>query len=167
MVIWLIGLSGSGKTTIGTELYNLYRQKFSNTVFLDGDILRDVWGDNLGHDLNGRSMNAHRISKLCYILDNQNINVVACVLSIFPKWQIWNRNNFKNYKQIYLYSPISFLTEQDDKGLYEKANKGSLKNVVGIDLDFPEPVKSDIIIDNSIRNESPHDIAVDIFERIV
>ena len=44
-------------------------------------------------------------------LDNQNINVVACVLSIFPKWQIWNRNNFKNYKQIYLYSPISFLVK--------------------------------------------------------
>lgn len=167
MVIWLIGLSGSGKTTIGKEIYRIYKKECSNTVFLDGDILREVWADNLSHDLKGRKINAERISKLCQLLDNQNINIIACVLSIFPEWQKWNRKNFSDYRQIYLYSPISFLVKQDNKDLYKRAQSGEISNVVGVDIEFPEPLESDLIIDNSIRDKSPRKIAYDIFNKLI
>ena len=163
MIIWLIGLSGSGKTTIGKELYAIHKEEYKNTIFLDGDILREVWGDHLSHDINGRKINAHRISNLCLLLDKQNIHVIACVLSIFPEWQRWNRENFKNYFQIYLKCPISFLKKQDDKGLYKKAEMGNLKNVVGVDIPFPEPISSDLVLNNSARNKSPNEIAQNIF----
>ena len=51
MIIWIIGISGTGKTTIGKKLFDKIRRKKSNTVFLDGDILRKVWGDDLGHKI--------------------------------------------------------------------------------------------------------------------
>ena len=162
MIIWLIGLSGSGKTTIGKEVYELYKQKNSNTVFLDGDILREVWGDSLGHDISGRQMNAHRISNLCLLLDQQNINVVACVLSIFPKWRDWNRKNFDKYFEIYIYSSIKILQKFDDKGIYDKAKKGKINNVVGLDIPFPEPKTPNLIIDNSKRDVNPKLIAKNI-----
>ncbi len=166
MVIWLIGLSGSGKTTIGKEVYDLYKQKNANTVFLDGDILREVWGDNLGHDISGRKMNAHRISNLCLMLDQQNINVVSCVLSIFPEWQDWNRKNFSQYYEIYIYSSIERLKKYDDKGIYGKAKKGDINNVVGLDIPFPEPKRSNLVIDNSERIIHPKKIAENILYKL-
>ena len=103
MVIWLIGLSGSGKTTIGKELLIIFKRKYPNTVFLDGDLLREVWGDDVGHSIEGRRINAYRISHLSKMLDKQGINVIACVLSLFPEWQNWNRKNLKKYFQIFTY----------------------------------------------------------------
>ena len=59
--------------------------------------------------------------------------------------------------------PISFLKKQDDKGLYKKAEMGNLKNVVGVDIPFPEPISSDLVLNNSARNKSPNEIAQNIF----
>ena len=87
MVVWLIGLSGAGKTTLGRLLHQRLAARLPNLVFLDGDDLRDVWGDNLGHSIEARRVNAHRISHLCRLLDRQGIHVIAAVLSMFPEWQ--------------------------------------------------------------------------------
>lgn len=157
MIIWLIGLSGSGKTTIGKMLYEELKNENPATVFLDGDVLREVWGDKLGHDVHGRSVNAHRLSHLCRVLDKQNINVVAAVLSIFPEWQRWNRENFSKYFEFYLESPLAELKRRDTKGLYDQAEKGLIKNVVGIDIPFPTPPFCDLRIDTSGQSGSPED----------
>ena len=155
MVIWLIGISGSGKTTIGTRLSEKLQETRNDWVFLDGDNLRDVWGGELGHSIADREINAKRISKLCHLLDKQGINVIASVLSIFPHWQDWNRTNFFSYLEVYVKADINTVIDRDTKGLYEKAFKGNLKNVVGVDIEFPEPVKADIVIDTSDVNETP------------
>jgi len=157
MIIWLIGLSGSGKTTIGKMLCEELKRDNPATVFLDGDILRDVWGDNLGHDIKSRGINAHRLSHLCKMLDNQDINVVAAVLSIFPEWQRWNREKFSRYFEFYLESPLEELKRRDTKGLYIQAEKGLIKNVVGIDIPFPTPPFCDLKIDTSGYSGGPED----------
>ena len=73
MVVWIIGLSGAGKTTVGKILFEQLRQSDPNWVLLDGDTLRDVWGDAVGHSIEGRALNAHRISNLCKLLDCQGL----------------------------------------------------------------------------------------------
>lgn len=153
MVVWLIGLSGSGKTTLGSRLYEYYKEKRDNVVFLDGDILREVWGEDLGHSIDAREKNAHRISHLCKVLDKQGMDVVAAVLSIFPDWQRWNRDNFSEYYEVFLDVPMDILESRDTKGLYSQAKRGEIKNVVGVDIPFPRPMGADIILND--WNSSP------------
>lgn len=155
MVIWLIGMPGSGKTTLGKMLYEHYKKSVPELVFLDGDILRDVWGDNLGHTMEARAVNAHRISHLCRLLDAQNINVIASVMSVFTEWQAWNRKNFSDYFEIYLKVFSDVLFKRDPKGIYREALTGKRKNVMGVDEQYPEPPNPDLILDISDQNETP------------
>ena len=91
MVIWLIGLSGAGKTTIGELLYLKMKAIRPNTVFIDGDKIREVMGGELGHSLEDRKKNADRICRFCHFLEEQNIDVVCSILSLFPESRTWNR----------------------------------------------------------------------------
>lgn len=149
MVIWLVGMSGSGKTTIGERLAARLKKTYSNAVFLDGDILREIWGDSLGHDIDSRRTNAHRVSHLCRVLDQQGIHIVAAVLSIFPEWQQWNRANFSRYFEVFVDVPIEVLRARDSKGLYSRALAGESENVVGVDIPFPRPAHPNLVLDNA------------------
>ena len=148
MVIWIIGLSGAGKTTLANLVVNKLRKKNNNIVQLDGDILREVFDKDTEHTIKGRAKNARRLSHLSKLLADQEIHVVASVLSIFPDWQNWNRANIKNYCQVYIDVPMDILIQREIKGLYAGARDGSIKNVVGVDIEFPEPVDNDLILDN-------------------
>jgi cytidine diphosphoramidate kinase len=159
MVIWLMGLSAAGKTTVARELVEHLRKTHSNLVFLDGDILREVWGDRLAHDIEGRAQNAHRISHLCRMLDQQGVHVVAAVLSLFPEWQKWNRENFNNYFEVFLDTPIEVLEKRDPRGLYARARAGKEKNVVGIDIPFPPPPFPDLKLSSPEVLDQPASIA--------
>ncbi len=166
MVIWLIGMSGAGKTTIGQILYKELKKVSNNWIYLDGDVLREVWGDNIDHSINGRRLNAHRISNLCQMLDRQKINIIASVLSIFPEWQKWNRENFSKYFEVYLKVNLEILKQRDTKGIYKDALNGKIRNVVGIDIPFPEPLDSDLIIDSSGNSGIPQDLVLKIKNKL-
>lgn len=151
MVIWLIGLSGAGKTSVGRCLYEMLKAEAPNTVFVDGDDIRALFHHDQGEEaftLEGRRQNAQRITDLCAWLDRQGINVVCCILSVFPELRRENRNQFSNYFEAYLKVPMAELKRRDAKGIYAAADKGVMKNVVGIDIPFPEPEDADIIIPN-------------------
>mgnify|MGYP001617624887 CR=1 FL=1 len=166
MVIWLIGMSRAGKTVIGREVYNLLKAKQPNVVFLDGDIVREIMGNDLGHTIEDRRKNAWRICRLCKFLDSQGIDVVCSILSIFPETQEWNRMNIPRYFQVYLRVPMEQLIERDSRGLYLRARTGEIKNVVGIDIEFPQPVGTDLTIDNDKPAGSFVEIASEIVSSI-
>ena len=68
MVIWIAGMSASGKTAIGQEVYQQLKADNYNVVFIDGDILREINGNDLGHTVADRMANASRMSKFVSIL---------------------------------------------------------------------------------------------------
>jgi len=146
-VYWITGLSGAGKTTIGTMLYNHIKQKKNNVVFLDGDILREVY-QNQDYSIESRKKLALQDGRLCQMLSNQGLDIVICVISMFDDVRKWNRDNLQSYKEIYLRVEIEELIRRDQKGLYSRALKNEIDNVLGINLPFEEPKHSDLIIDN-------------------
>ncbi len=149
MVIWLIGLSGAGKTTLANKIVKDANKACVNTVLIDGDVIRDIFGNDLGFSMEDRLLNGQRICQLGKFLDGQGINVVCAVLSIFPENRSWNRQNIKSYYEVFIDTPLDTLVNRDTKGIYGKFNRGEISDVAGMDIKFPAPSDADLVIDNS------------------
>lgn len=152
MVIWIIGLSASGKTTLGRTLHELWKKESPNTVFVDGDDVRKMFEQTdeiKSYTMEERRKNADRICRMCAWLDSQNINVVCSIQSIFKESREWNRGNYSKYFEVYIDVPMEVLLRRETKGLYASAKRGERKNVVGIDIPFTPPENPDYTFDNS------------------
>lgn len=147
-VYWITGLSGAGKTTIGKLLYEKIKEEHLNTVFLDGDTLRKVFGDDLGYSQEERRKCAMRYSRLCAMLQEQGLNVICCTISMFDSVREWNRRNIENYKEIYVNVSIDTLRQRDQKGLYSGQTKETQKEVVGFHMKLEEPKSPDLVLYN-------------------
>lgn len=165
-VYWFTGLSGAGKTTLGKLFFTELKKRNINAVFLDGDLLREVFGNDLGHSLTDRQKSAMRNSRLCKMLSDQGIDVVCATISMFHACRNWNRENIMNYQEIYIRVDYQILLQRDQKKLYSKALNGEVANVVGIDLEFEEPDHPDIIIDNN-GESSPEVLVSYMIERLL
>jgi adenylylsulfate kinase-like enzyme len=150
MVIWIIGLSGTGKTTLASQVVERIRQLNGKVVLLDGDLIRTLFGNDVDHTIEGRRRNAERLSVLSKFLADQGIHVVAAVLSIFPEWRRWNRESIPDYSEVYIKASMQTLLRRDIKNLYARAAKGEIINVVGVDIPFPEPENPELVIENDI-----------------
>ncbi|MBA3023286.1 MAG: adenylyl-sulfate kinase [Gammaproteobacteria bacterium] len=148
MVIWIIGLSGTGKTTLANQVVERIRRMSGKVVLLDGDLIRALFGNDVDHTVEGRRRNAERLSALSKFLAGQGIHVVAAVLSIFPEWRRWNRENIPDYAEVYIKASMQTLLRRDIKNLYAKAMRGEIVNVVGVDIPFPEPESPELVIEN-------------------
>lgn len=149
MITWIIGLSGSGKTTLATSVITSLRSKGRSVVLLDGDAVRELYGNDLGHSMTDRRTNADRICKLSAFLDSQNIDVVVAILSLFPDTRDWCRNNLSSYYEVFIDCDLHNLKNRDSKGLYSRFDSGEITNVAGCDLHFPRPASPDLIISNN------------------
>lgn len=165
MVIWLTGLSGAGKSTIGKEL-QLLLQKNNNVVLVDGDDVRLIVGDNIGYDIESRKINAWRICRLCYYLESQGLDVVCCTISMFEEIRAWNRENYKDYFEVFIDVPMPELISRDQKKIYSKALNGEINNVVGIDIPHVLPEKPEMVISNVAPYKRPTDIAREIVMKV-
>ncbi|MBC7952339.1 MAG: adenylyl-sulfate kinase [Rhodospirillaceae bacterium] len=151
MVIWLIGLSGAGKTTLGRALYERMKPQLPNLVLVDGDEFREVMGNDIGFTYEDRLKNAERFSKFCRFLDKQGIHLICCVLSNFPDWQKWNRENLSEYYEIFVDTNIDILAQRDIKNIYARARRGEAKNVVGYDIPFIKPNAHLVVNNDEVR----------------
>ena len=145
MVIWVIGKSGSGKSFLAKnlikEIKKIYKKK--KILWIDGDDFRKKFSSDLGYSLLDRKKNSKRIQNRCKAFEDKSYLVVCSILSIFKEHQKKNRSLFKNYIQVYIDVATEKLSKRNSKNIY--VNK---KNVVGKDIKFPTPYKSDIIIKN-------------------
>ena len=167
LVIWLCGLAGSGKSTIGRALYQQIKQEIPNVVYLDGDELRDLLGD-YGYSREGRIEVALKRSKFAKFLSQQGLVVVVTTISLFDEIYKHNRATLQNYLEVYIQCDLEELIKRDQKGLYTKALKGEMKDVVGVDIPFVKP-NADILLDNNsldLLNEKVCNILCQIKEKI-
>ncbi len=138
-LIWVTGLAGSGKTTIAEKVFKAYKQHKPNTVLLDGDVFREIMGHRSGHSREERFEVAMQIARLCKFLVGQGIDVICATISLFREVHQYNRENFKDYVEIFVDCDMDELIRRDKKGLYSRAIKGEISNVVGVDIPFDKP----------------------------
>ncbi|AQR97010.1 adenylyl-sulfate kinase [Clostridium saccharoperbutylacetonicum] len=165
VVYWLTGFSGAGKTAIGKAMYSIISSNKSNIVLLDGDELRDTFGNIFGYTNEERLKCAMCYSRMCKLLSEQGIDVICCTISMFAEVRNLNRESIENYKEIYIRVSEDILNKTNQKGLYEGVNMGILKDVVGIDLAAEVPENPDLVIDNN-REKDANCIAKDIINKL-
>lgn len=160
-VYWVTGLSGSGKTTVGELLTAELRAHGRVVAFLDGDVLREVFGNDLGHSHEERRISALRNARLCRLLSLQGVDVVCATISMFHEIREWNRNEIPRYREIYLRVPMEILTGRDPKGLYAQAGRGERSQLWGVDMEWEEPESPDLLFEND-GHQTPREIVAAI-----
>lgn len=161
---WITGLSGAGKTTISTLLYQYLKEKKDNVVFLDGDKTREVY-QNTDYSDEGREKITHINQRLCKMLTDQGIDVVCAFIAMKNIYRQWNRENIENYTEIYLEVPMEVLFQRDSKGLYKRALNKEITNVYGVDMPFEAPAAPDIKVIND-GAMSPDEVCRFIVDKI-
>ena len=150
-VIWMTGLSGSGKTTIakGVERY-LHSQGILNQL-LDGDNIRVGISSNLTFSSDDRAENIRRISEVSKLFLNCGVVTLNCLVS--PTIEIRNIAKqiigAENFIEVYINASVDTCEERDVKGLYKKARKGEIKNFTGISSPFEAPKSPEIEINTA------------------
>ena len=147
MVIWMTGLSGSGKSTIAIGLEKKLFERGILTQVLDGDNVRTGLNNNLGFSEEDRTENIRRIAEVSKLFLNCGIVCINCFVS--PTIEI--RANAKkiignDFVEVYINTPIEECEKRDVKGLYKKARAGEIKDFTGINAPFEAPTHPDIEI---------------------
>ena len=141
LVIWITGLSGSGKTTIAKALEIQLHRKGYLTKLLDGDNVRTGINNNLGFSEAERKENIRRIAEVSKLFKDGGVILINCFIS--PTKEI--RDQAKNiigaddFFDIYVNTPLEVCEQRDEKGLYAKARAGLIKNFTGIDSPYEVP----------------------------
>ncbi|MEA3314530.1 MAG: adenylyl-sulfate kinase [Campylobacterota bacterium] len=154
MVIWLIGISGAGKTTLGNKINNHLKSNGKKCSIIDGDEVRKFYNNDLGYSKNDRISNIKRIMLSVYFLEKNDIISIVCNISPFQFLRDFAREKFNDYNEIYLQKNIQIAKKNDIKEIYK--NNLNKTSIVGIDLNFEQPKNSDITInvDNESEEES-------------
>lgn len=150
-VIWITGLSASGKSSLSYEVADRLRSNKKIVVRLDGDELREVFGATImnaeNHGREGRLALAKQYAHLCRVLADQGLTVVIATISLFKEIHDWNRINLPGYFEVYLKVPLDELRRRDPKGIYRRFDAGELTNVAGLDLPVDEPQAADWVVE--------------------
>ena len=158
MVIWITGISGAGKTTLAQSLTRILKPRLPELVLVDGDTIRDLFGTGLGFSEPERIVQIRRLQSLAKMLDEQGIVCVVAALYAHPDLLAWNRENFRDYLEVYIEAPLSLVQQRDAKGLYAAARAGKMANMVGIDIPWHAPQAADVVID-AATGEPPERLA--------
>lgn len=148
VVVWMCGLSGSGKSTIANAAERILHQQGRFTTILDGDNLRSGLNANLGFSDEDRLENIRRISEIAKIFASQGI--ITFVSAITPKGELRDLARGllgDDLFEVYVKASYEACEERDVKGLYAKAARGEIANFTGKSSAFEPPSTPDLTLD--------------------
>lgn len=165
LVIWLYGLSGSGKSTIANAVERVLHQQGRFTMILDGDNMRAGLNANLGFRDEDRLENIRRITEVARLLVSQG--VITLVSAITPRGELRDLARGvlgRDLFEVYVRASYATCEKRDVKGLYAKAAKGEIEHFTGKDGSFEPPQSPDLIIDTEVT--TVEDAALEVLEAI-
>ena len=145
-ILWLTGLSGSGKSTIANELEKRLFLKGRRTYVLDGDNVRHGLNKDLGFTNADRVENIRRVAEVSRLMVDAGLVVITAFISPFRSEREVARTLFEKeeFDEVFVNVALEVAELRDPKGLYKKARQGDLPNFTGIDSDYEVPLTPDI-----------------------
>ncbi|WP_297193347.1 adenylyl-sulfate kinase [uncultured Campylobacter sp.] len=147
-VLWLTGLSGSGKSSLANAVEKKLFEKGYHTYLLDGDNVRMGLNKDLSFDEASRNENIRRIAELCKLFVDSGLIVLSAFISPFKKDRDMARALLDEgeFIEIFVDTPLELCEKRDVKGLYKKARNGEIKNFTGISSPYEKPLNAEIHI---------------------
>ncbi len=151
MVLWMTGLSGSGKSTIANIVEKKLARMNRHTFLLDGDNVRHGLNKDLGFTDADRVENIRRVGEVAKLMTDAGLIVITAFISPFRSEREMVRSMLPpgEFIEIFIDTPLDEAEKRDVKGLYAKARAGELKNFTGIDSPYEAPETPHIRIDTT------------------
>ncbi len=165
LVVWLCGLSGSGKSTIANAAERVLHQQGRFTTILDGDNLRTGLNSNLGFTDQDRLENIRRVAEVARVFVSQGI--ITFVSAITPRGELRDLARGllgKDLFEVYVKASYEECEKRDVKGLYAKAARGEIAHFTGKDGSFEPPHDPDLTLDT--ESTTIEDAAFELLEAI-
>ena len=149
-VLWFTGLSGSGKSTIASEVeYRLFK-KYIRTMILDGDNIRLGLNKDLGFSPEERKENIRRVAETAKILTEAGVVGLVCLISpyIVDRQAARALLDQGDFVEIFVKCDPAVCRERDPKNLYQKALKGEITNFTGVSAPYEEPTNPELVLES-------------------
>lgn len=145
-VIWLTGLSGSGKSAIGRALASRLAAGTTRIEYLDGDTIRDLLPQT-GFSREERDAHVTRVGFLASRLEHHGVTVVCALISPYTAARARVRGLCRRFIEVYVATPLEECERRDVKGLYARARAGEIRHFTGIDDPYEPPEAPEVVID--------------------
>lgn len=149
VTLWMTGLSGSGKSTIGCLIEQMLIERGRLAYRLDGDNVRHGLNRNLGFSAEDRAENIRRIGEVAKLFTDAGVIVIASFISPYRKDRDAVRALMPagDFVEVYVKASLAAAEARDPKGLYKKARAGEIKGFTGIDDPYEEPTAAEIVLE--------------------
>jgi len=168
-VVWLTGLSGSGKSTIAQALERELFIRAMHPYVLDGDNVRHGLNSNLGFAPEDRVENIRRVSEVAKLMADAGNVVITAFISPYradrQRARAIAMEGNAEFIEVFVDAPLEVCEERDPKNLYKKARAGQIREFTGIDAPYESPVDPEIVVQTN--QQSVEESVASILERLL
>jgi bifunctional enzyme CysN/CysC len=164
-VIWLTGLSGSGKSTIANALEKKLFSLGMHSYVLDGDNMRLGLNKDLGFTREDRAENVRRVSEVAHNLYDAGLITIVALVSPYAEDRAQAKTRFPegDFAEVWIKTSAELCAERDPKGLYKKAAAGELPNLTGVGQEYEAPESAELVIDGARPVEESVELLIEQF----
>ena len=145
--VWFTGLPCCGKTTIADHIALFLKKKGYVVERLDGDVIRQGLTRDLGFSKKDRDENIRRVTCIATLLTRNGIIVLTTFVSPYREQRRNARKEIGTFIEVYVRCPVEICMKRDVKGMYQKAQQGTIKHFTGVDDPYEEPEHPELILD--------------------
>jgi adenylylsulfate kinase len=161
--LWLTGLPRAGKSTVAGLVAGRLRSRGVDSIeVLDGDIVRNGLCRDLGFSREDRTENIRRIAFVSKLLTRNGVVVIVAAISPYREDRELAREEIQSFVEVWCKASVDACAARDYKGLYEKAMRGEIKDMTGVNDPYEEPEDADLVLDT--EDESPERSADRVIE---
>lgn len=152
ITVWLTGIPRSGKTTLAYALRERFWEIGQRSAVLDGDEIRERLSPDLGFSERDRELNVRRIGYVASLLTRNGVISIVAAVSPYRSGRDQNRELLEKFVEIYCHCPVDVAARRDFKGIYERAQRGEIRGVTGLDAPYEVPISPEATVNTGTES---------------